>query len=121
MKLHQLPVLKDNALQPLFHHDWPGNIRELENLVERAIIINPTGPIEFDHLLNPKSASKSDTKSVFETLDELNRNHIIRVLGFTNGRINGNKGAAKMLGLHPNTLRSRMKKLHIIKNKNRYE
>lgn len=77
---------------------WPGNVRELENILERAFIL-ATGPaLE----IGPRLA-----------LEDVERNHILNVLGQTGWVIDGPKGAASLLGLHPNTLRSRLKKLGI--------
>jgi formate hydrogenlyase transcriptional activator len=99
----------------LQRYDWPGNVRELQNVVERAAIL-ATGPIlEVDaSVLSPARAREAVAVSpVAQTLDEAQRLHIISVLKRTNGVIEGVRGAATVLGLHPNTLRSRMKKLGI--------
>lgn len=91
---------------------WPGNIRELENLIERAIIVSPE-----DLLLIPEFNTSSKTKSKIgnytATLAEVQRNHIIKILNQTHWKIDGEQGAAKLLDLKPSTLRDRMKKLGI--------
>jgi PAS domain S-box-containing protein len=90
---------------------WPGNVRELQNVVERAAIL-ASGPIlEIDRNLltrgsGPEAAAASD-----RTLQEIERAHIRDVLRSTRGVVEGPFGAAQILGLHPNTLRSRLKKL----------
>jgi PAS domain S-box-containing protein len=117
-----------NAIAPdtmdrLTSYHWPGNIRELENVLERAIILSndPVLRIDAEVFGAPaKQSSTSDTKTVTEpdespagSLETMERSHILSVLKQTRWVIEGAKGAAKILELHPNTLRSRMKKLGI--------
>ena len=93
-------------------YHWPGNVRELENVVERAVITSAgnrlTLPGDF-----AKGTIKNGTLPLngFVTLDEMERRYIQQVLQRTNGQIAGQGGAAEILGMHPNTLRSRMAKL----------
>ncbi len=91
-------------------------MRELENIVERALILNPNGPISFDNL-EGVNIRKNKPDSIIpdgtETLDTITSRYIKHVLEKTNGKINGNGGAAEILGINPNTLRNRMKKLGI--------
>src|SRR5271157_2763729 len=91
---------------------WPGNVRELENIPERAVILatGPTLEIGPDILGEPVSATATGPRLA---LEDVERNHILNVLGQTGWVIDGPKGAATLLGLHPNTLRSRLKKLGI--------
>jgi formate hydrogenlyase transcriptional activator len=100
------------TMQRLTAYSWPGNIRELENLLERAVILatGPTLEIGPDILSEPVSATAAGPSLA---LEEVERNHILNVLGQTGWVIDGPKGAATRLGLHPNTLRSRLKKLGI--------
>lgn len=118
MKLGRVPELEPGALESLLNHNWPGNVRELENLVERALILRPSGPLNFDDLLytassiNTHEFCREDKK--FITLDEINRKHIERALILSQGRINGPDGAAERLHINPNTLRRRMDKLGIL-------
>lgn len=102
-----------SALRKLANYSWPGNIRELANVIERAVI-NSQGPVLIvtDQLSEPAPTYPEDET---KTLQELERNHIIRVLEASAWRIEGQKGAAKILGLHPSTLRTRMAKLAIRK------
>ena len=100
------------AMRTLQEHSWPGNIRELENVIERAVI-HCQGSVlhlseRFDTL--PETVA-SNTKS----LEEIEREYIVRILESTAGRIEGRNGAAKLLGLNPSTLRTRMVKLGIQK------
>ena len=96
----------------LSSYRWPGNIRELENVLERAIIL-ATGPVldfEIDGERPPDPATaKGITPS---SLEEVERRHILAILERTHWILDG-PGAAGILGLHPNTLRSRLKKLGI--------
>ncbi len=88
----------------------------MENVVERALILNPEGPLRFDDLLqmsaHTPAAHAADED--WRTLDAMTADYIRRVLSKTNGRINGKGGAAEILGIHPNTLRHRMRKLGIV-------
>ena len=120
MKLKKVPKLKPGIMTPLLDYDWPGNIRELENLVERAIIINPEGPLAVDiPLPSANECSPSDENEKIKHLDEIIRLHLIRALEYTGGKISGLSGAAMLLDIHPNTLRARMDKLGINYRKNK--
>ena len=96
----------------LLAYAWPGNVRELENVIERAVILANETILEIDpnilSLARPTAEASQDL-----TLEGMERDHIVKVLKQTDGVINGPRGAAKILNLHPNTLRSRMKKLGI--------
>jgi transcriptional regulator with GAF, ATPase, and Fis domain len=113
----KIPQIAPGAVQSLLEYSWPGNVRELENTVERALIQHRRGPLLFHRLDEPQEAGevsisfKPDEPKL--TLDEITRNHIHEVLAMTRGRVNGSGGAAEILGVHPNTLRNRMKKLGI--------
>jgi len=116
LKLRALPTLSSGAIEALMGYHWPGNVRELENVIERALILNPSGPLEFNHLhlSKPKKAMvKPDPGGEIDTLDVVVSNHIRRALSISKGKINGTDGAAVLLGINPNTLRHRMKKLGI--------
>jgi transcriptional regulator of acetoin/glycerol metabolism len=89
--------------------DWPGNVRELENAVERALIMSTGGalqPVEF-------STPATNTAPTAGTLEEMERNHITRILESANWVIEGEKGAARILDINASTLRGRMRKLGI--------
>ncbi|MCK4653855.1 MAG: sigma-54-dependent Fis family transcriptional regulator, partial [Candidatus Cloacimonetes bacterium] len=113
LKLVHIPTLAFSAIDRLLAYDWPGNVRELENVVERALILDPNGPICFENLLAIQP-QKVET-SVFDSddLDEVTRQHIRNVLVKVNGKIHGKDGAAELLGINPSTLRNRMNKLGI--------
>ena len=119
----KLTGISEAATQKLLSYSWPGNIRELQNLIERAVILC-NGPIlELEGDLNKVSTSPvlSDPlpevpnahQSPLKTLQEVERTHILAVLEQTHGVIEGANGAARTLGMHPNTLRHRMEKLGI--------
>jgi transcriptional regulator with GAF, ATPase, and Fis domain len=117
LKLTAIPTLAPEAYDQLIAHHWPGNVRELENAVERAIILHREGPLSFSEL-GPREIP--EMVPVFSTgeqgsynLDQVTIDHIRRVLAITAGRIEGEKGAADLLGLNPGTLRGRMRKLGI--------
>jgi PAS domain S-box-containing protein len=105
-------------LSALSNYSWPGNVRELANVIERAVI-NSSGPVlhipnisEVLHAEKPAASNK--------TLEEVERDYIISVLDSTGWRIEGRHGAARILGLHPSTLRTRMAKLKIRKPQQSY-
>ncbi len=100
-----------SVMDMLQRYEWPGNVRELENVVERAMI-RSTGDTLMLHeaLINRGGQTAPESGS---TLDVIERRHIQEVLRTCNWRINGVGNAAAKLGLHPNTLRFRMKKLAI--------
>jgi PAS domain S-box-containing protein len=105
------------AMRRLVAYPWPGNVRELENVIERAVILaaGPTLTIGADVLpgIVEPPASEDQPAERPATLEANEREHIQAVLRQTNWVVEGPRGAAKILGLHPNTLRSRMKKLGI--------
>jgi transcriptional regulator with GAF, ATPase, and Fis domain len=101
------------TMDHLMKYAWPGNIRELENVIERATILSE-GPLL--QINEPLLYQRTPTEPASSgTLEEFERAHIIRVLQETEWVIEGKQGAATRLGLHPNTLRSRMQKLGIKK------
>ncbi|MBE9520976.1 MAG: sigma 54-interacting transcriptional regulator [Proteobacteria bacterium] len=117
LKLTAIPTLAPKALDQLLAHHWPGNVRELENAVERAIILHREEPLSFAELgpkkeLEVTPVSASEDMESFD-LDQVTADHIRRVLKITNGRVEGKKGAAELLGINPGTLRHRMRKLGI--------
>jgi DNA-binding NtrC family response regulator len=116
LKLPAIPTLSLGAIDLLVEYHWPGNVRELENVVERAMILNPTGPLTFEHLNLEQRKGTLESRGESEeinNLDELISRHIRRVLSQTKGKVNGPDGAAALLGINPSTLRNRMKKLGI--------
>ncbi len=97
-----------SSMNQLCHYSWPGNVRELKNVIERAVIISsgPTLKVEV-----PKGGGVRAEKA--RTLNEVQREHILRTLETTQWRVRGRNGAAEILGLKPTTLESRMARLGI--------
>jgi len=116
LKLTSIPTLSPGVIEPLMEYHWPGNVRELQNVVERDLILNPSGPLTFDHM-NPQLKKENSQLPKLSTnsdnLDEITIRHINNVLSKTNGKIHGPGGAADLLGVNPSTLRNRMNKLGI--------
>ncbi len=107
-KYESLPKSTMKALQ---EHSWPGNVRELEHVIERAVITSPGPVIRLVDPLEYKPVAASDGAA--KGLEAMERDHILHVLQETRWKIEGEGGAASVLKLHPNTLRSRIKKLGI--------
>lgn len=108
------------AMKALTAYAWPGNVREMENVIERAVILCESGKLELKDTLSPAvrpsaSGRGPNPTGQLPTLVELERDHIIEVLKKTRGRIYGPYAAAAILGLKPTTLQSRIKKLGISK------
>ena len=131
----RIESVEQATMQRLNEYVWPGNIRELENILERAIILSngPTLLIDSEVFSAPRREDKAEPSPVplnskigsppapdgqpqsqpLESLESSERNHILAALNQSNWVIEGARGAAIILALHPNTLRSRMKKLGI--------
>src|SRR4029450_12150112 len=102
------------VMHALQQHAWPGNVRELENVVERAMIRSTGDTLELDETLGRARRLGDGSGPADETLDAVQRAHIEAILMESGWRINGTHNAAERLGIHPNTLRFRMKKLDIV-------
>jgi transcriptional regulator of acetoin/glycerol metabolism len=102
-------VIPDEVMQILKAHDWPGNIRELENTIERAVVLSP-GPVLRPTLTDLRQMSKQPTSAAAQTLVEASREHILEVLEQTRWMIGGRHGAAERLGLPRTTLIYKMRK-----------
>jgi transcriptional regulator with GAF, ATPase, and Fis domain len=118
--------ISQRSLDALLSYRWPGNIRELRNVIERAAIIThgntlvlldspEAGPLRQQP--NQLAELQGGIVDWSQTLEESERNHILRTLDRTGGRIEGPRGAAALLAIHPSTLRSRMRKLGIARSK----
>lgn len=116
LKLPAIPTVLQGTTDFLMDYYWPGNVRELQNVVERALILNPSGPLTFEHINQSqfqKSTGSSRLSNETANLDEMISQHISWVLTKTNGKIHGPGGAAGLLGINASTLRNRMNKLGI--------
>jgi PAS domain S-box-containing protein len=100
-----------SALEALRSYLWPGNVRELANVIERAVITTTGTVLQISNFTETLSAAAPHKLS--KTLEEVEREHIIAVYEAMGWKIEGPDGAAKILGLPPSTLRSRMRKLKI--------
>jgi formate hydrogenlyase transcriptional activator len=108
----QITSIPKKTMKTLQEYPWPGNIRELESILERAVILC-SGPVL--HLADKLSISTPFMSSAIRTLEEAERNQILKIFSETKWRIEGKSGAAAILGLHPSTLRARMHKLGIVR------
>jgi PAS domain S-box-containing protein len=109
----QFTSIQKDTMEALMDYPWPGNIRELENVIERAVILCSGPALQLaEKLENPFSLSSS---TMVRTLQETERDQILKALSETRWRINGKKGAALILGIHPSTLRARIHKLGILR------
>jgi transcriptional regulator with GAF, ATPase, and Fis domain len=120
MKMSVIPGVVPGALDRLVRYPWPGNVRELENAVERALILSRGAPLAFKDIdsspggVRPHRTSKTVSESrVLLSLDMMTAQYIRKALEQCNGLIEGEKGVARLLHIHPSTLRKRMKKLGI--------
>jgi formate hydrogenlyase transcriptional activator len=108
----KITKVPQQALVALKNYAWPGNVRELENVVERAVINSMGSSLSLADNLSKNQ--KSDYLAFQKkTLDEMNQDYISMVLDETGGKVYGSGGAAEILGLNPETLRSRIRKLGI--------
>ena len=112
----QITSIQNETMKALQDYPWPGNVRELESIIERAVILCPGPVLELADKLDISSPQLSST---MRTLEETERNQILKILSETRWRIEGKEGAAAILGLHPSTLRARMHKLGITRPETR--
>jgi transcriptional regulator with GAF, ATPase, and Fis domain len=109
----EITSIPREIMKVLQNYAWPGNIRELEHVIERAVITTQ-GPVL--RLAEPIDAGRIPDRMVDPlSINDVEREHILKVLEKTEWRIEGNKGAASLLNLNPSTLRSRMQKLGIVR------
>jgi formate hydrogenlyase transcriptional activator len=106
----------DDVMDALCAYDWPGNIRELENLIERAMILSPGHELEYGDWLPVSKGAAKHGDHPLKTMEEVEKEHITETLKKFNWKVSGENGAAKFLGLNPTTLEARMKKLGIKRN-----
>jgi formate hydrogenlyase transcriptional activator len=109
----QITKVPQSVMDALQRYAWPGNVRELENVIERAMIASDGDTLQLDAPLALGPASRVHTEAS-DNLDAVQRAHIESVLERCSWRINGVGNSAERLGIHPNTLRFRMKKLGVV-------
>ena len=120
-------AMHDDSLRDFLNYGWPGNIREMENVMERAVIVSKGPVVQVGEWWQGKLAVATNTEpgetlpsprpsvetTAFLALEDVERLHILRALDSTKWRISGEKGAAQLLGVNRSTLRARMEKLGI--------
>ena len=105
--------ISEKALQQLKEYNWPGNIRELEHLIERSVLLAVKNEItEFD-MLNDFPVAKKEADTTILSMEDMEREHIMNALNLCNGKVYGAGGAAELLKIAPSTLFSKIKKLKI--------
>jgi transcriptional regulator with GAF, ATPase, and Fis domain len=109
-KIDKIPK---KVMEQLKAYDWPGNIRELRNVVERSLITSQGSTFQLTDSSIEMRESSSPPSNQTVSLDEIQQQHIQHILNETGGKINGPGGAAEILQMKPSTLRNRMKKLGI--------
>jgi formate hydrogenlyase transcriptional activator len=124
----QITGVGQDTMEILSRYDWPGNIRELQNVIERAVVLSRGSVLRLGRDLVPMSADAANDEEIVvssngqssndesHSLEQVEKRHILQVLKQTDWVIEGQNGAARILDLHPNTLRSRMKKLGLDRN-----
>jgi formate hydrogenlyase transcriptional activator len=117
----RITEIPDPIMQTLQAYDWPGNIRELENVVERALIRSGGPILQLDDVLSPGDPATAAGPVGGRRLEVVERGHLLEVLAECQWRINGPGNAAERLGLNPSTLRFRMRKLGIVRPGRRKE
>ena len=115
----KISSLSKYVLEQIVCYDWPGNIRELEHVIERSMLLSDGDILQQLYLPNRRQKDatnkRSDNEYAVKTIEENEREHIITVLRKCKGRVAGYKGAAKFLGIPPSTLTSKLKRLGIEK------
>jgi DNA-binding NtrC family response regulator len=110
------PILQDEYLDYLLQHSWPGNIRELQNSMERLVVLGQFQGANFTELEKPTSEVDSNSgRGSLLSMKDIEIKHLTEVLTHCRWQVSGENGAAKILELNPNTLRFRMQKLGISK------
>ena len=107
-----IDLIPGEVMEALKTHDWPGNIRELQNFVERALVFSPEHVLRLP-LADLRRMTKQPSNGASRTLADAERAHILEVLKDTDGKIGGQSGAATRLGLPRTTLAYKMRKLGI--------
>ncbi len=109
----ELKSIKKSDLDMLLNYSWPGNIRELEHIIERAIIVSEGPNFNLEKLFGGSVQQTEPDYKTFKSLLENEKEHIINALKISNGKITGENSAAQLLGINGKTLGSKMRKLKI--------
>jgi len=109
----EVKSIKKIDLEMLERYQWPGNIRELEHFIERAIIISNGSSLDLEKLFGGNQRETELELQSFKTLMEIEKEHIINALKIAHGKVTGGNGAAQLLGMNGKTLGSKMRKLGI--------
>ncbi|WP_431294535.1 sigma 54-interacting transcriptional regulator [Pedobacter sp. P26] len=108
-----IPEIPTDFMDRLMQYDWPGNIRELEHIILRSILLSSNGKFNADHLELGAKNEEPLSQNGIKTINDNERDHIIRVLELCKGKVAGIGGAAELLGIPATTLNSKIKKLDI--------
>lgn len=114
----QITNIPEKTMNKLLHYPFPGNVRELENIIERAVILSVNQTLEIDTSFAPAIPATTvqgnpGSDGNFKSLEDLQRDYIIQALKHTGGQISGEEGAAELLHMNDKTLYSKIKKLNI--------
>ena len=115
-----IPRIAVDAMEEMMAYDWPGNVRELEHVLQRAVILSVGSEIASEDLgiHSGKKGGQTESLGAFPTLEENERQYLLRALSHTNGVIHGPQGAASLVQVKPTTLRSRLERLGVSFKKN---
>ncbi|WNB74867.1 sigma-54-dependent Fis family transcriptional regulator [Methylomonas koyamae] len=111
----KITTIPERLMSDMQSYIWPGNIRELQHIIERAVILTNGSQLANVECVHATASAGAQAAGPILTLDEAERQHILKALEATSWRIAGNQGAAKILGVPSTTLRSRMERLDISK------
>jgi len=111
-----IDVVPEETMEALIRYEWPGNIRELENVIERAVILSSCPVLRVSPQDLRTRVATAHNADRAQTMEEVERSHILKALKETRGTVSGPSGAASRLGLNRSTLYFRMKKLGIVRS-----
>jgi transcriptional regulator with GAF, ATPase, and Fis domain len=109
----KIETVPEEEIQKLINYHWPGNLREFQNLIESSVITSIDGVFRLETYIDPFGKQAGASLETSGTLEDFERSHIMRVLEACDWKVSGEKGAAQILGMNPQTLFSRMKKMGI--------
>jgi transcriptional regulator with GAF, ATPase, and Fis domain len=109
--IKKVPEIPASVMKKLVDYSWPGNVREMENTIERELILDHNATITFENFFRDNNVTTQSKNKDMVKLNDVIYSHIESILSSTNGRIHGINGAAALLDVHPSTLRSMIKRL----------